>query len=200
MRDYNIAAQLRQRLDLPATVVNDVSAAALGEAVHGPHPATHRIAHINFGTGVGVALVHQQRLQTGAHGTLGLVSALSLPPEGRTIQQLTGGKALVSHLDDDISDHTRTARREAVQAAALLIGFTAGLCDPHIITVAGGLWLHNVWFRNQVLAHLHETLHHQTTGLAVPHVATATLGDSAGLLRAAHLAFTSDRGDQPRGS
>ncbi|WKD32995.1 ROK family protein [Streptomyces xanthophaeus] len=195
LRGYDMAAQLSGRLGLPVTVVNDVSAQALGEAVYGGHGEADRVAFVNFGTGVGVALVRGRRLDFGAHGSLGLVSALPLPPDGRTLNERAGGKALAPFVGENGADGPEcdAARAGAVEAAALVIGFVAGLCDPHTIAVGGGVWLRNPWFRDRVRARLHEVLGGQTTGLAVPHVVTARLGDRAGLAGAGHLGLSAGR-------
>ncbi|MER6450646.1 ROK family protein [Streptomyces venezuelae] len=196
LRDYDMAGQLSGRLGLPVTVVNDVSAQGLGEAVYGGHGEADRVAFVNFGTGVGVALVTGRRLDLGAHGSLGLVSALALPPDGRTLGERAGGKALAPFVGEGCvrGPACDAARAGATEAAALLIGFVAGLCDPHTIAVGGGVWLRNPWFRDGVRARLHEALDGQTTGLAVPHVVTARLGDRAGLAGAGRLGLAAGRG------
>ncbi|MEU8435561.1 ROK family protein [Streptomyces sp. NPDC029216] len=195
LRDYDMAAQLSDRLGLPVSVVNDVSAQGLGEAVYGGHGEEDRVAFVNFGTGVGVALVQGRRLDLGAHGSLGLISALPLPPDGRTVNQRAGGKALAPFVGEDRREGPEcdAACQDAVEAAALVIGFVAGLCDPHSVAVGGGVWLHNAWFREGVKARLHEVLSGQTTGLSVPHVVTARLGDRAGLVGAGHLGLAAGK-------
>ncbi|MFD4914662.1 ROK family protein [Streptomyces virginiae] len=197
LRDYDMATQLSERLGLPVTVVNDVSAQGLGEAVYGGHDEADRVAFVNFGTGVGVALVRGRRLDFGAHGSLGLISALPLPPDGRTLNERAGGKALAPFVGENCVEGPEcdAARAGAVEAAALVIGFVAGLCDPHTVTVGGGVWLRNQWFRDRVRARLHEILSGQTTGLAIPHVMTARLGDRAGLAGAGYLGLSAGRTD-----
>jgi predicted NBD/HSP70 family sugar kinase len=81
----------------------------------------------------------------------------------------------------------KAVKERAVETAAVVIGFVAGLCDPHTIAVGGGVWLQNAWFREQVLRRLSAVLGNQTSGLAVPHVVTARLGDRAGLVGAGYL-------------
>ncbi|WP_078853201.1 ROK family protein [Streptomyces sp. NRRL S-1824] len=189
LRDYDIAAQIRNRLNLPTAVVNDVSAAGLGEAVYGPYGRAERIVFLNFGTGVGAALVSGGRLERGAHGSLGLISSIPVPPDGRTVNECVGGKALAPYLGEDVSvgDGGVAVRNKGVGVAVTIIGFIAGLCDPHAIAVGGGVWLQNNWFRERVHRGLSEAMENQTTGLSMPHVMTARLGDRAGLIGAGHL-------------
>ncbi|MGI5225713.1 ROK family protein [Actinoallomurus sp. CA-142502] len=185
LRDYNICAQLESALGWHANAVNDVSAAALGEAVYGYYGSESRLAFLSIATGVGMALVRRRKVDFGATGSLGLISGIKLPPDGRAVKELLGGKAISNDLREDSA-----ILEDAASTTALLIAFIAGLCDPDVIVLGGGVWEGNALLRNRALEKIPEFIGSSSTGLQLPIVKSSDLGDGAGLKGAAHLAFS----------
>lgn len=78
--DLDLAGLLRQRVDVPVRVENDVKAAALG--------AYHLLglegsaAYLNLGTGVAAGIVVDGRLQRGSRGGAGEIGHIPIDPHG----------------------------------------------------------------------------------------------------------------------
>ena len=64
---------LRERLDLPVTLENDVNLAALGERWHGVARGVDDFVFLSVGTGMGAGLVLRGELHRGHHGGAGEV-------------------------------------------------------------------------------------------------------------------------------
>ncbi|WP_424936438.1 ROK family protein [Arenibacterium sp. S380] len=81
VQELELAAAVREALDVPFAVENDVKAAALGAAaLHGDPPS---MAYLNLGTGVAAGIVVDGALWRGARGTAGEVGHISIDPRGR---------------------------------------------------------------------------------------------------------------------
>lgn len=79
----DLAAMLRQRLELPVTVVNDANAIAWGEFLFGAGRDFRSFLTLTLGTGVGGALVLDRRLWEGVDGAAGEVGHITVVPDGR---------------------------------------------------------------------------------------------------------------------
>ena len=71
---------LEKILHIPVTILNDASAAALGEYGHGASRVYDRSVFITIGTGIGGGLVDRGRLVEGAHGCGGEFGHMTLFP------------------------------------------------------------------------------------------------------------------------
>jgi glucokinase len=204
LRNFALADELRDRFNLPVFVVNDIAAASLGEARFGPHKPTARIAFASFGTGVGMALVRAGELDTGAHGTLGLISGIRLNDDGRTINELCSGKGLTKSIEQALgrtvdlaaeldtiiamgNKRTQELYEAAVSTAAILISLVAAMCDPDTIVVGGGLWFGSERFRSDTTAAIASTMGDSATGANVPKVVDAAFREAAGVVGASDL-------------
>ncbi len=155
---------LERELGLPTTVLNDVHAHGVGEALHGAGRGHRAVLVVAVGTGVGGALVLDGEPQVGAHGVAGHVGHLPVPEA--TGMPCTCGRE--GHLEGLASGHglraafrARTgqdlpAREVASLAAAgdgtaldLLadagratgrtVGALLNVLDPDVVVVGGGL-------------------------------------------------------------
>ncbi|TPW77368.1 ROK family protein [Schumannella soli] len=68
--DVDVPRLLRERLDVPVFVDNDVNLAALGERTHA-HPDVDDLLFVKVATGIGLGLVADGQLRRGAQGTAG---------------------------------------------------------------------------------------------------------------------------------
>jgi len=75
----DLAGPLADR-DLPLTLENDASAAALGEWYFGAREDASCLAHVTVGTGIGGGVVTGGRLHRGAHGQAGEFGLLPVGP------------------------------------------------------------------------------------------------------------------------
>ncbi len=81
---FPLADELRKRLHLPVTLLNDANAIAWGEALFGAGREFSSFLMVTLGTGVGGGLVLGRNLWFGADGAAGEVGHIMVEPEGRT--------------------------------------------------------------------------------------------------------------------
>ena len=82
-RDVPFAALLRERLGVTPLLMNDLGAAAWGEACAGAARGERDVILVYVGTGVGSALILDGRLYTGGGGVAGEVGHMKVVPRGR---------------------------------------------------------------------------------------------------------------------
>ncbi|GAA0487147.1 ROK family protein [Microbacterium aurantiacum] len=68
---FSVRAWLRERVDAPVWVDNDVNLMAVGEWVHGVGPRTEDMLFLKVGTGIGSAVISRGRLLRGQRGAAG---------------------------------------------------------------------------------------------------------------------------------
>lgn len=136
----NLLPGLRDRLDVPVLVDNEVNLAGLAEHRSGAARGRGTFALVSIGPGLGVAVVLDGRLHRGASGGAGEVGylPLSVPagsPRVSTLQELAGGPAILALA----ADHSVTATdpAEAVAAAAESPGFLEALAERIAVAAAG---------------------------------------------------------------
>ncbi len=71
--------RMREELGVPLEVHNDANLAALGEYTYGVGTGSRLFAYILIGTGLGMGVVSEGRLFTGAHGLAGEIGFLPWP-------------------------------------------------------------------------------------------------------------------------
>ncbi|WP_436911050.1 ROK family protein [Halosimplex marinum] len=76
----DVAGAVDRAHGLPAVLVNDCNAAALGEWYYGARDDEHSLAHVTFGTGIGGGVVEGGRLLRGADGQAGEFGLLPVAP------------------------------------------------------------------------------------------------------------------------
>lgn len=159
-----LAARISDGLGLPVTVLNDVHAAALGEAALGAARGRHRVLVVAVGTGIGGALIRDGELDLGPGGIAGSVGHLPIsrslgrscscgvpdhveahasgPAIERTYREL-GGEAtgLRRIAERQAAGETLAGRaiREGARALGEGIAAAANLLDPDCIVVGGGV-------------------------------------------------------------
>ncbi|MEU0079712.1 ROK family protein [Micromonospora tulbaghiae] len=208
----DLRGDLRRRLGVPVTVINDVHAHALGEARHGVAAGYDTVLYVAVGTGVGASFVLGDTVLAGAHsaaghaghqpsayaGTLactcggrGHLEAIAAGPalaaeyvrrSGRPVADLRAVAALAADGDE--------TAREVVRLGGAAVGSAVGglvnVLDPAAVVIGGGVTgLGEPWWRALRDAVPAETL----PGLARVPVLASTLGPDAPLLGAASLAW-----------
>ena len=81
IRDFELAHELKNGLDLPAFVDNDATCAAWGEYLFGGYEVDDLLV-VTLGTGIGGGLVLDGKLYRGSHGFAGEIGQWPLVPDG----------------------------------------------------------------------------------------------------------------------
>ena len=89
--DVHLADILRQRFGLPAFVDNDVNAMAVGESTFGAGRAYEHAVFVTLGTGVGGALLINNKLYRGAYSMAGELGHVSVDMNGIQTDRGRGG-------------------------------------------------------------------------------------------------------------
>jgi len=199
-------------LGMPVQVANDANLAALGEYTYGAGAGSSVFAYLLVGTGVGVGLVRDGELWTGAHGAAGEIGMLQLPFPGAdlTIRQempledVVAADAVVDEAwrlgltgastAEEVCAAARAgdpAARAAIarhaQQLSFAVAVVAAVADPELVVLGGGLGRS----ADLLLPPLVEALH-RTCELR-PRVVASTLGEDAVLLGAVATALESAR-------
>ncbi len=81
-RNLVLTTPIAERLNIPAYIENDASAAALGEFRFGAARGTRHLLHATIGTGIGGGIVIDGKLYRGAKGLAGEIGHIILDPAG----------------------------------------------------------------------------------------------------------------------
>ena len=148
-RDLPVAAAIASRLsrDLPITIANDVNAGAIGEQRYGRARGMASFVYLTIGTGVGGAVMLDNRLLHGASASEMEIGHVSLDPvNGRTcacggrgcLEMSVSGKGLLAHARQDLATQPGTAlTNETLSTRAIIAAAERG--DPlagHVLAEA----------------------------------------------------------------
>ena len=220
VREVPLAARLRDALGpgRVVRVVNDASAAVVGEHRVGAARGHDDVVLLTLGTGVGGGVVIDGRLLEGAHGFAGELGHLIIHEDGRdapsgvrgTVEAYTSGTAIAREAEEATADGVTGAR--ALDAPGVLAAATAGerwaldvleqvgvrlgitiasvvsVLDPSIVVVGGGAGDAAAPF---VLPAARDAFARNLMGAAhrpLAPIVAAALGDDAGLIGAGLLA------------
>lgn len=209
----------------PVRIVNDASAAVVGEHRAGAARGHHDVVMLTLGTGVGGGVIVDGRLLAGAHGFAGELGHLVIAEHGRdapsgiagTVEAYTSGTAIAREADEAVAAGRAGARHadapEVVAAAeagepwaegvlatvgerlGIAIASVVAVVDPSIVVIGGGAGDAAAAF---LLPAARRAFAAHLLGAAHrPHatIVPAALGDDAGLIGAGLLAADGDGGD-----
>ena len=120
----------RLALPLPIAIENDVNAGAIGEQLYGAARGVASFVYLSIGTGVGGAVVLDNRLLRGATTSEMEIGHVSLDPvNGRPcacggrgcLEMVVSGKAVVAHARQDLADYGATSLRADKLSARAII-------------------------------------------------------------------------------
>jgi glucokinase len=200
---------LSRRLGMPVTVLNDAHAGAIGEGRFGAAQGMNDYLYVSLGTGIGAAIVKDDRVLGGAHGRAGELGHISVDRRGRLcacgsrgcLETYMSAAALEAHwieahgsplparkIIDQVIEREPTATAlwdESIEALAEGLLTVMSLVDPAAIVLGGGL--------SGAGAHLTEPLSAALKAGSRPFHAgaellLATLGDWSGCAGAAATA------------
>ncbi|MGW1525506.1 ROK family protein [Streptomyces sp. NPDC001588] len=198
--------RMRDELGIPLEVHNDANLAALGEYTYGVGAGSRLFAYILIGTGLGMGVVSEGRLFTGAHGGAGEIGFLPWPGRQKpeTLEDAVSGVAVVESARafgmsgqltaKAVFDAARQGHPAAVRAVQLegeriahTIAAAAAVLDPDLVVLGGGVG-HSV---DLLLRPVRETLRALTP--LRPKIAPSRLGEDAVLLGALATALGTAR-------
>ncbi|MGW2744047.1 ROK family protein [Streptomyces sp. NPDC001450] len=198
--------RLRGELGIPLEVHNDANLAALGEYTYGVGAGSRLFAYILIGTGLGMGVVSEGRLFTGAHGLAGEIGFLPWPGRQKPerLEDAVSGVAVVEaarHFGmrgqltaKAVFDAARQGNTAAMQAVELegeriahTVAAAAAVLDPDLVVLGGGVG-HSV---DLLLRPVRE--HLRTLTPLRPKLAPSRLGEDAVLLGAVATALGTAR-------
>ncbi|MEU0433900.1 ROK family transcriptional regulator [Streptomyces sp. NPDC006290] len=198
--------RMREELGIPLEVHNDANLAALGEYTYGVGAGSRLFAYIMIGTGLGMGVVSEGRLFTGAHGGAGEIGFLPWPGQHKpeTLEDAVSGEAVVEaarHFGmtgqltaKAVFDAAREGHKPAVEAVRLegeriahTVAAATAVLDPDLVVLGGGVG-HSV---DLLLKPVRETLRALTP--LRPRIAPGRLGEDAVLLGAVATALGTAR-------
>lgn len=164
-RDVPIREMLAQRFSVPATVENDVNAAAIGERWRGSGCGHDTLVFISIGTGIGAGIIIGGQIHRGSHFAAGEVNMLPsgvLDGDGMSIglEDVVSGPAIVRRAEaagvrspDGIPLTTesvfklaqvgdiaaRSVVQDTVRAMARAVASLASAVDPTVVVFGGGV-------------------------------------------------------------
>ncbi|AMW29852.1 ROK family protein [Limnospira platensis] len=204
-RDVPLADWLEEKTQKPVIMANDANCAGLGEAWLGAGRNFDNLIMLTLGTGVGGAIILNRQLFVGHRGAAGELGLITLNPDGPpcnsgnqgSLEQYVSVQAIRRETGDHPSDLAEKAIAGDSQALAYWEEYGrrlgAGLASliyvltPEAVILGGGisaaanLFLPTLWeeIQRRVLPTSREGL----------QILTAELGDQAGTIGAARLAF-----------
>ncbi|MFI2205765.1 ROK family protein [Streptomyces sp. NPDC020192] len=198
--------RMREELGVPLEVHNDANLAALGEYTYGVGTGSRLFAYILIGTGLGMGVVSEGRLFTGAHGLAGEIGFLPWPGRQKPerLEDAVSGVAVVEAARQfgmsgqltakAVFDAARQGNPAAVKAVELegeriahTVAAAAAVLDPDLVVLGGGVG-HSV---DLLLRPVQEHLRALTP--LRPHIAPSRLGEDAVLLGAVATALDTAR-------
>ncbi|MGW5658471.1 ROK family protein [Streptomyces humi] len=198
--------RMREDLGVPLEVHNDANLAALGEYTYGVAAGSRLFAYIMIGTGLGMGVVSEGRLFTGAHGLAGEIGFLPWPGQRRPerLEDAVSGVAVAETARrlgmtgqltaKSVFDAARQGDPAAVEAVRLegeriahTVAAAAAVLDPDLVVLGGGVG-HSV---DLLLRPVRE--HLRTLTPLRPKLAPSRLGEDAVLLGAVATALGTAR-------
>ncbi|MEH0581332.1 MULTISPECIES: ROK family transcriptional regulator [Streptomyces] len=199
--------RMREELGIPLEVHNDANLAALGEYTFGVGAGSRLFTYIMIGTGLGMGVVSEGRLFTGAHGGAGEIGFLPWPGQQKpeTLEDAVSGVAVVEaarHFGmtgqqltaKAVFDAARQGNPAAAAAVRLegeriahTVAAAAAVLDPDLVVLGGGVG-HSI---DLLLRPVRETL--RTLTPLRPKIVPGRLGEDAVLLGAVATALGTAR-------
>ena len=155
--DVSPTAWFSEALDLPVVVENDANAAAVAERVAGVAGGIDTFAFLYFGNGLGLGMMQNGRLVTGAFGNAGEIGHIPVVSQGRTVplESVLSRLSVQRHLADagvhvDSSEGLAAihdARDKALMAwldaaaepLSNAIAVIENMFDPHTVILGGAM-------------------------------------------------------------
>ena len=200
---------LEERFHVPVMVENDVNSAAMGEAIYGAGKSYDDFLCLTYGTGVGGAIIQQKQVFHGSSFSAAEFGAIVTHSEEKIHQKdffdgcyeryasttaliqrvksynpdWSNGRIIFEHLDDPM---VQTILDQWVDEIMLGLSSLTHIFNPSCIILGGGIMVQPL-----ILQKIQEKIpQYIMPSFAHVKILPASLGNSAGLLGAYHLAKT----------
>lgn len=200
---------IEERYSLPVQGLNDVNAAALGEHWLGAGRTFSDLFCMTLGTGIGGALILDNRMVYGVHGRAGEIGhTLYDPISGTSYEQRASMKALMERAEQQLSFQghgselfqlARDGHREAIELIdEWCIEIVAGivniiyLFDPQAVIIGGGVSKQGQFLLEKLETALAQSL---PASFELPALRMARLGNQAALFGALHNLLIKNQGE-----
>lgn len=183
-QDYPIGARLNNHFHIPVYIDNDVNVACMGEAVHGAGKGKNIVYYVTISTGIGGALVVNQKLVSGKNGHAGEVGNIMIDRGREKINHLNAGaveneasgtaitrkgKAVFG----DVVEHAGNVFNLACQKdpkalkicddmaydLAVMFSVIAHVADPDVFVIGGGCMKGKDAFYDQMKSYFRTMIH-----------------------------------------
>ena len=153
IHNFKIVDELKKRFELPVSIENDANSAALGELAEGAGKGSDSMAFFVIGTGIGGAIIINQKVWHGAHlfggefgymsiGTKSVSDLASPVAMANRYNERTGNKLdgkTVFALADEDDPVASDERQTLIHSLALAIYNVQQSFDPDKIVIGGGI-------------------------------------------------------------
>jgi glucokinase len=199
MHFYPLKEQIIKRFQLPVYMDNDANALLLGESIWGAGKGHRTTLGFTLGTGLGCAIVVDNKLFSGANGMAGEI--WPSPYQGETIEDVVSGRG-VSLIYQKLSNQVRSAKEISILAykgdlnaietwnvfgntLAIPLSWGINLIDPGIVILGGSIANSLDLFHDAMEITLRKFL--CPVPAAKTKIVKAAHGDNAGFIGAAAL-------------
>jgi glucokinase len=204
--DVPLADWLEAKTGRLTTVENDANCAGLGESLRGAGRGFSHTIMLTLGTGVGGAIIWDGQLIAGRDGAAGELGLITLNPEGPacrsgnrgSLEQFTSALAIQRRTGLSPEELGQRAIAGDIQAVEFWQEYGrdlgAGLASlvyvltPEAIIIGGGVSASSAFFFPSLWAELEQRV--LPTSRTNLRLLRAELGNEAGMVGAAHLAWT----------
>ncbi|MGK9147525.1 ROK family transcriptional regulator [Plantibacter flavus] len=204
---FDVPACIRQTLDVPVFIDNDVNLLALGEHALS-WPDTDDLVYVKVSTGIGAGIIAGGELQRGALGAAGDIGHVQVPAgrdsrrpvhDERDLEAIASGPAIAAALREqgveaqssrDVASLIRSGDHAAIEAARQagreigeVLSVVVNLLNPSLVVLGGTV----ARAGEHLLAGVREVVYRRSMPLATGHlgIVTSTAGEEAGVLGAA---------------
>lgn len=211
LNGVDIVAELNRRLDTNIFLLNDATAATVGEHWLGAGRGESNVIGYTLGTGVGGGIIINDEVVMGADGTAGEIGHVCVEPRGwgcgcgsnGCLEQYASGRAILRAASDagisadspkDVFEialaGNNDARRiftEMGHYLGIAIAALVNTLNPKAVIIAGGVAAAWDLYIDELKAELGRRAFPEPVNRA--RIVRAALGDDAGVLGAAKLTF-----------
>ena len=206
----SLRGELESSLGVPITLENDANAAAWGEYQQGAGVGAESMVMFTLGTGVGGAVIVNDRLLVGARGIAGELGHIIVEPDGpqcgcgqygcleavasatafvREYRAHTGNHDVTTATLEEALSHqpelSASLYRRAARALALALVDVQAVCDPECVVFGGGMADKAGSVLMPLVQQHWAELTRDRRSEARPAIRLATLGNNAGVIGAA---------------
>lgn len=211
LEGVDLGRELRLSTKLPVEIINDATAATIGEHWLGASRGIENVIGVTLGTGIGGGFIIGGRPYYGAGGSAGEVGHICVEPEGHPcgcgsrgcVEQYASGTALVRMANEagikvETSLELYTAAKSGDERAAgvfnkmgsylgIVFAGLVNVFNPDVIVVGGGVSAGWDLFIDAVRNEVNKRAFRDPAEHA--NIVRASLGEDAGVLGAALIAF-----------